>query len=82
MESVTVKAAGRASTVTAAAALRHACQRMALSAVAGEGVSATNASAPYQEHLETSVRSVQHVETLAALQGESTFTPPLEKKKM
>lgn len=75
MGSVTAKAAGRGSIVTAAPAPRRACQRMALSAVAGGDVNAASVSALYLEHLGTSVRSAQHVETPVALQGENTFMP-------
>lgn len=73
--SVTVKAAGPESIVTAAPALRRACQRMALSAAIGGDVSVATVSALYLEHLGTSVRSAQHVETPAALQGENTLMP-------
>lgn len=68
-----MKVAGRGSIVTAAPAPRRACQRMALSAAAGGGVSVASASAPYLEHLGTSVKSAQHVEAPVALQGESTL---------
>lgn len=74
-ESVTVKAVGQESTVTAAPAQRTACQRMALSAAAGGRASVATVSALYLAHLGTSVRSAQHVETPAALQGENTFMP-------
>lgn len=71
-----MKAAGRGSIVTAAPAPRRARQRMALSAVAGGDVSVAIVSALYLEHLGTSVKSAQHVETPVALQGESTLVPP------
>ncbi len=73
--SVTVTAAGQGSIVTAAAAPRRACQRMALSAAAGVDVSVVVVFALYQEHLGNSVRSAQPVRTPVALQGESTFVP-------
>lgn len=72
---VTVRVAGRGSTVTAAPALTRACQRMALSAAAGAGVSVASVFARCLEHLGTSVKNAQHVETPAALQGESTLVP-------
>lgn len=75
MGSVTVEAAGRGSIVTAAPALRRACQRMAFSAAAGGDVSVASVSALYLEHLGRSVRSAQHVEMPVALQGENTFVP-------
>lgn len=75
-DSATARAAGRGSIVTAAPARRRACQRMALSAAAGGGVSAAGASALCLEHLGTTVRSALHVETPVALQGESIFMPP------
>lgn len=71
--SVIVTAAGRGNTVTAASALRRACQAMAPSAAAEGSVSAAGASAPYPELLGTSVRSVRRAETPVALQGENSF---------
>lgn len=67
--SVTVRAAGQGSIVTAAPALRRACQRMALSAADGGDVSVVTVSALYLEHLGTGVRSAQRVETPVAPQG-------------
>lgn len=71
--SVTVRATGRGSTVTAVPAPRRVCLRMALSAAAEGGVSAASASALYPEHLGKSVKCAQHVEAPAALQGQSTL---------
>lgn len=68
-----MKAAGQGTIVTAAPAQSRACQRMTLSAAAGEDVSVASVSALYLEHLGTSVRSAQHVEMPVPLQGESTF---------
>lgn len=48
---------------------------MVPSAAGGGSVSVASVSALYLEHLGTSVRSAQHVETLVALQGENTFMP-------
>lgn len=73
--SVTVRAAGQGSIVTAAPALRRACQRMALSAADGGDVSVVTVSALYLEHLGTGVRSAQRVETPVAPQGENEFKP-------
>lgn len=70
---VSVKATGRGSIVTAAPALRRACQRMAPSAAAGGDASVVGVSALYLEHLGTIVKSAQRVETPVALQGESTL---------
>lgn len=75
--SVSVTAAGKGSTVTAAAARSRACQRMARSAAAGGNVSVDTVSVLYPEHLGTSVRSAQHVETPVHLHGENTVIPSL-----
>ena len=72
-DSVSARAAGRGSIVTAAPARRRACRRTARSAAAGGGASAAGASAPCLEHLGTTVRSALRVGTPAALQGEGTF---------
>lgn len=69
---VNVKAAGQGSIVTVALARRRACQRMALSAATVGGVSVASVSALYLEHLGRGVKTAQHVEMPAALQGEST----------
>lgn len=70
-----MRVAGLGSTVIAAPAPRRACQRMAVSAAAGARVSAASVPARCPEHLATSVKSAQHVETPAALQGESILVP-------
>lgn len=77
-----MRTAGRGSIATAAAALRDACQKMALSAAVGGDVSAATVFAPYLERLGTSVRSAQPVKTPVTLQGESTFMPPALEKRM
>lgn len=68
-----MKAAGRGSTATAAAALSHACRTTASCAATAAGASAATVSAPCQEHLGTSVKSARRAETPAALQGESAL---------
>lgn len=73
MESVTVRAAGRESTATAAAAPRRACQRTARCAAVGAGVSVAAVCALYREHPGTSVRSALHAATSAPLQGKSSL---------
>lgn len=70
-----MKADGRGSTVTAAAALMRACQRMELSAAGRGGASVATVCARYLEHLGTSVRSAQHAETPVPLQGEDIVMP-------
>lgn len=80
MGSVTVTVVGQGNIVTAAPAPKRVCRRMALSAVAGGDVSVASASALYLEHLGTSARGAQHVETPAALQGENTFMTSALKK--
>ena len=79
MGSVTVKPTGQGSTATAASALRRACRRTASSAVAGGNANAASVSAPFLEHLGTSVRNAQHVEMSVALQGKFTLMPTLQK---
>lgn len=73
MGSVTVKAAGRGSIATAAAALSRACRMTASCAAIAGGASAATVSAPYQEHPAISASSAQRVETPVALQGESAL---------
>lgn len=73
MGSVTVKAAGRGSIATAAAAPSRACRTTASCAATAAGASAATVSAPYQERLGTSVKSARRVETPVALQGESAL---------
>lgn len=71
--SATVKAAGRGTTATAAAAPTRACRTTASCAAIAGGASAATASAPCQERLATSVNSARRAGTPVALQGESAL---------
>lgn len=75
-----MKAAGRGSIATVAAAPSRACRMTASFAATAGGASAATASAPFQEHPGTNVNSARRVETPVAPQGESALvaTPLLQ----